>query len=235
MSPILRADNLSKNFGGLMAVSKVSFEVYPGEIVGIIGPNGSGKSTLFNLLSRHYAVSAGKVWFLDHELTRVPTHFCSRLGLARTFQIPSPFTRMTVLENLLAVYRPESIETMRTRAWEILKRLKLDRLADEPASSCSGGQLKLLEIGRALMTRPRLILLDECVAGVNPVLRTEIIELLKSLRNEGMTILLIEHDMDWVQKLCDRLLVMHHGELIASGTFGEVTQNPVVLEAYLGR
>lgn len=235
MSAILRAQHLSKNFGGLMAVSRVSFEVQPGEIVGIIGPNGSGKSTLFNLLSRHYPVSDGQVFFETNELTKLPTHMCSRVGLARTFQIPSPFTRMTVLENLLAVYRPESLEVMRERAIQILQRLKLDRLANEPASSCSGGQLKLLEIGRALMTSPKMILLDECVAGVNPVLRGQIIDLLKGLRAEGLTILLIEHDMDWVQKLCDRLLVMHHGELIASGTFEEVTTNPVVLEAYLGR
>lgn len=235
MSAILRAENLSKDFGGLRAVSGVSFEVQPSEIVGIIGPNGSGKSTLFNLLSRHYRVSGGRVWFEDTELTRVPTYRCSRLGLARTFQIPSPFTRMSVLENLLAVYRPEGLEVMRERAREILRRLKLERLASEPASSCSGGQLKLLEIGRALMTKPKMILLDECVAGVNPVLRTQIIELLKGLRAEGLTILLIEHDMDWVQKLCDRLLVMHHGELIAAGNFEEVTKNPVVLEAYLGR
>jgi ABC-type branched-subunit amino acid transport system ATPase component len=142
---------------------------------------------------------------------------------------------MSVLENLLAVYRPEPLEVMRQRAKEILRRLQLERLESEPASSCSGGQLKLLEIGRALMTRPKLLLLDECVAGVNPVLRVQIIELLKGLRAEGLTILLIEHDMDWVQKLCDRLLVMHHGELIASGTFEQVTQNPIVLEAYLGR
>lgn len=235
MSAILRAQGLSKDFGGLRAVSGVSFEVQPGEIVGIIGPNGSGKSTLFNLLSRHYPLSGGQVWFEDTELTRLPTHLCSRLGLARTFQIPSPFSRMSVLENLLAVYRPEGLEVMRERAWEILRRLKLERLTHEPASSCSGGQLKLLEIGRALMTRPKMILLDECVAGVNPVLRSQIIELLKGLRAEGLTILLIEHDMDWVQKLCDRLLVMHHGELIASGSFEEVTKNPLVLEAYLGR
>ena len=235
MSALLRAEHLSKNFGGLAAVRDVSFDVQKGEIVGIIGPNGSGKSTLFNLLSRHYPLSQGRVWFDGLELTRLPTHCCSRVGLARTFQIPSPFTRMSVLENLLAVYRPEPLEVMRQRAKEILRRLQLERLESEPASSCSGGQLKLLEIGRALMTRPKLLLLDECVAGVNPVLRVQIIELLKRLRAEGLTILLIEHDMDWVQKLCDRLLVMHHGELIASGTFEQVTQNPIVLEAYLGR
>ena len=235
MSAILKAENLSKNFGGVRAVRQVSFEVQKGEIVGIIGPNGSGKSTLFNLLSRHYPLSQGRVWFSGLELTNIPTHRCSRVGLARTFQIPSPFSRMTVLENLLAVYRPEGLEEMRERAKEILQRLRLERLAAEPASSCSGGQLKLLEIGRALMTRPKMLLLDECVAGVNPVLRGQIVELLQGLRQEGLTILLIEHDMDWVQRLCDRLLVMHHGELIASGRFAEVTQNPTVLEAYLGR
>lgn len=232
---LLTVDHVTKNFGGLTAVSNVSFEVDAGEIVGIIGPNGSGKSTLFNLLSRHYPVSSGRIWFDGREITRAPTHTISRDGLARTFQIASPFARMTVLENLLAVFRPESLAEMRGQAVKILERLKLDRLADEPATNCSGGQLKLLEIGRALMTRPKMILLDECVAGVNPVLRTQIIELLKSLRDEGMTILLIEHDMDWVQRLCDRILAMQHGSLIASGTFEEVTKNPLVLEAYLGR
>jgi branched-chain amino acid transport system ATP-binding protein len=161
----------------------------------------------------------------------MPAYRCARIGLSRTFQIPSPFTRMTVLENLLAVWRPEPIERMKTRAREILALLKLTRLADERADSCSGGQLKLLEIGRALMTEPKLLLLDECVAGVNPVLRGEIVELLRDLRAKGMTILLIEHDMEWVRALCDRLVVMHHGEIIAAGTFDEVTQNATVVGA----
>jgi branched-chain amino acid transport system ATP-binding protein len=231
---MLEVRNASKDFGGLRAVNDVSFSVQPGEIVGIIGPNGSGKSTLFNLISRHIPVSSGTVVFNGKNVTNAPTHMLSRVGLSRTFQIPSPFSRMTVLENLLAVYHPEPLLKMRERAMKILEFLKLSRLADERADSCSGGQLKLLEIGRALMTEPKLILLDECVAGVNPVLREEIAGFLKILRDQGLTILLIEHDMDWIRKLCDRFLVMHHGELIAQGSFEEISQNATVLEAYLG-
>jgi branched-chain amino acid transport system ATP-binding protein len=232
--PILEARDLSKDFGGLHAVSHVSLTVLPGEIVGIIGPNGSGKSTLFNLLSRMLPPNGGTIRFAGRDITGMPAYRCARIGLSRTFQIPSPFERMTVLENLLAVYRPEPVERMKTRAREILALLKLTRLAGERADSCSGGQLKLLEIGRALMTEPKLILLDEAVAGVNPVLRAEIVELLQGLRAQGMTILLIEHDMEWVRALCDRLIVMHHGEIIAAGTFDEVTQNATVVDAYLG-
>lgn len=231
---ILEAQNIVKDFGGLRAVSKVSFTVQRGEILGIIGPNGSGKSTLFNLISRHIPLSSGKVIFDGRDISNAPTHLCSRIGLSRTFQIPSPFTRMTVLENLLAVYSPAPLTKMRIKALEILEMLKLSRLADDRADSCSGGQLKLLEIGRALMTDPKMLLLDECVAGVNPVLRQEIVALLQALRKTGLTILLIEHDMDWVRQLCDRLIVMQHGEVIAEGTFEEVTKNAVVLEAYLG-
>ena len=234
VDPILEARDVSKDFGGLHAVSHVSLTVLPGEIVGIIGPNGSGKSTLFNLLSRLLPVSSGTIRFDGRDITGVPAYRCSRSGLSRTFQIPSPFTRMTVLENLLAVYRPEPIDRMKVRAREILALLKLTRLSDERADTCSGGQLKLLEIGRALMTQPKLLLLDECVAGVNPVLRGEIVELLQDLRAQGMTVLLIEHDMEWVRALCDRLVVMHHGEIIAAGTFDEVTQNATVVDAYLG-
>jgi branched-chain amino acid transport system ATP-binding protein len=234
LEPILEARDLCKDFGGLHAVSHVSLEVMPGEIVGILGPNGSGKSTLFNLLSRMLPANRGTIRFDGRDITGIPAYRCSRIGLARTFQIPSPFERMTVLENLLAVYRPEPVEQMKTRAREILAMLKLTRLSDERADSCSGGQLKLLEIGRALMTEPKLILLDECVAGVNPVLRGEIVELLQGLRAKGMTILLIEHDMEWVRALCDRLVVMHHGEIIAAGTFDEVTRNATVVDAYLG-
>ncbi len=231
---ILELQNIVKDFGGLRAVAKVSFTVKAGEILGIIGPNGSGKSTLFNLISRHISLSSGRVIFDGRDISNAPTHLCSRIGLSRTFQIPSPFTRMTVLENLLAVYSPEPLPKMRLKALEILEMLKLSRLADERADSCSGGQLKLLEIGRALMTDPKMLLLDECVAGVNPVLRQEIVALLQTLRARGLTILLIEHDMDWVRQLCDRLIVMHHGELIAQGSFEEVTKNAIVLEAYLG-
>lgn len=231
---ILELQNIVKDFGGLRAVAKVSFTVKAGEILGIIGPNGSGKSTLFNLISRHIPLSSGRVIFDGRDISNAPTHLCSRIGLSRTFQIPSPFTRMTVLENLLAVYSPSPLPKMRIKALEILEMLKLSRLADERADSCSGGQLKLLEIGRALMTDPKMLLLDECVAGVNPVLRQEIVALLQTLRARGLTILLIEHDMDWVRQLCDRLIVMHHGELIAQGSFEEVTKNAIVLEAYLG-
>ncbi len=231
---ILELQNIVKDFGGLRAVAKVSFTVKAGEILGIIGPNGSGKSTLFNLISRHIPLSSGRVIFDGRDISNAPTHLCSRIGLSRTFQIPSPFTRMTVLENLLAVYSPSPLPKMRIKALEILEMLKLSRLANERADSCSGGQLKLLEIGRALMTDPKMLLLDECVAGVNPVLRQEIVALLQTLRAKGLTILLIEHDMDWVRQLCDRLIVMHQGELIAQGSFEEVTKNAIVLEAYLG-
>jgi branched-chain amino acid transport system ATP-binding protein len=234
MSAILEVEELVRDFGGLRAVDGVSLSVEPGEIVGIIGPNGSGKSTLFNMISRLLPPTSGRIRFGGRDVTNVPAFRCARLGLSRTFQIPSPFERMTVLENLLAVYDREPVSAMRERARAILERLKLTRLAEERADSCSGGQLKLLDIGRALMTRPKLLLLDECVAGVNPLLRSEIVELLQGLRDEGMTLIVIEHDMDWVRALCDRLVVMHRGREIAAGTFEQVTSDPNVVDAYLG-
>ena len=251
MSAILQVVDLAKDFGGLRAVDDVSFDIAAGTITGLIGPNGAGKTTSFNLLAGTIRPTSGRIIFDGDDITGLPPFEAFRRGLVRTFQIPRPFAGMTVIENLMMVPQRQAGERfwnnwirsgrvraqerrIRERCIEILDFLGLRRLGDAPANELSGGQLKLLELARALMADPKMILLDEPGAGVNPTLLGEIVERVAELNKRGITFLIIEHNMDLVMTLCDPVLVMADGRLLTSGTAGEIQQDPRVLDAFLG-
>jgi branched-chain amino acid transport system ATP-binding protein len=227
--------NLSRAFGGIKAVAGVSFSIERGEIVGVIGPNGSGKSTLFSLLTGVYAPSGGSVALFGTDITGWTPHRIARAGIGRTFQIPTPFSNMSVRENLLAAAVEGEWKGARRRAGEVLESLSLSHVADDLAGTLSGGQRRLLEFARVQMRNPAVILLDEVTAGVNPRLRQIILNKVKALRDEGKTFIVIEHDMELVRTVCERIIVMDAGEIVFEGTFDEVAKNELVINAYLGQ
>jgi branched-chain amino acid transport system ATP-binding protein len=232
---LLQTKRLTKTFGGIVAVDSVDLIFESGITIGIIGPNGSGKTTLFNLITGYYKPDAGAIIYKNQEITGLKPFQVARIGIGRTFQIPVPFSKMTVLENMLVPHMPSAIKNIKHRAEELLEQFYLDHLKDELAENLSGGQQKLLEIARTLTRDPDTILLDECVAGVNPTIRAEIMGHLKHLRERGKTLILIEHDMDWISEISEKVIVMDFGEVIAQGTFSEIYSNQRVREAYLGR
>jgi branched-chain amino acid transport system ATP-binding protein len=233
--PILVVHDLHKRFGGIKASNGVNLEVNRREIAGLIGPNGSGKSTLFSLVSGIVAPDSGQIRFDGHEVAGKSAHVIARLGLARTFQIPALFDNMTVTENLLAAAAQAHWHGARERAAETLSLLKLEHVADNRASDLSGGQQKLLEFGRAVMRQASLVLLDEVTAGVHPNIRKIILEAIARLRERGITFLIIEHDMEMVRSVCDRIIVMDSGRVVTSGTFNDIVRNSDVMQTYLGR
>jgi branched-chain amino acid transport system ATP-binding protein len=231
---LLEVRDVRRAFGGIQAVAGVSFEVDEREIVGIIGPNGSGKSTLFNLLTGVVAPSSGSIRLAGREIAGLKAHRIARAGIARTFQIPALFVNMSVHDNLLAAVTDGDWRSAPRRAAEVVDLLNLDAVRAELAGALSGGQQRLLEFARVLMRDPRLILLDEVTAGVHPTLRRTILEAIRRLRSEGRTFIVIEHDMELVRTICERVLVMDAGEIVAEGTFAEIAANRQVMEAYLG-
>ena len=227
--------DLNLAFGGVKAVSGVSFGIDTAEIVGIIGPNGSGKSTLFNLLTGVYAPASGTIALLGRDITGWAPYRIARAGLGRTFQIPAPFTNMTVYENLLTAAVEGAWNTAHERAERIVDALGLGAVVHDPAETLSGGQLRLLEFGRVWMRDPAVFLLDEVTAGVNPRLRQIILDAVRGLRDAGKTFLVIEHDMELLQAIAERVIVMDAGLLVMQGSFAEVASNQQVIDAYLGR
>ena len=250
-SPLLSVTRVTKRFGGVEALTGCTFSVREGSITGLIGPNGAGKTTLFNVISGLTPPDGGEIRLGDDWLDGLSAHAIARRGVARTFQIPRPLGRMTVLENVLLYGKAHPGEALRhvfssparvaaeearlrERALAILESVELASLAGARAETLSGGQKKLLELARALMSDPRIILLDEPGAGVNPTLMRSLVEVIRALRAAGRTFLLIEHDMDLVTELCDPVVVMAQGRTLVEGPFAEVRRDPRVLEAYLG-
>jgi branched-chain amino acid transport system ATP-binding protein len=232
---VLEIHDLRRAFGGIRALAGVSVSVEPREIVGIIGPNGSGKSTLFNVVTGVHAPDAGRVSLLGRDVTGWAPHRIARAGLGRTFQIPGLFVNMTVRQNLLTAAVHGDWKAAPARAGAVLEELEIAHVADDLARTLSGGQQRLVEFGRVLMQDPPLILLDEVTAGVHPRLREIILAAVRRLREKGRTFVLIEHDMELVRTICERVIVMDAGEIVAQGTFEEIARDEQVVEAYLGR
>ena len=249
---MLEIRNLYKRFGGIQAVEDVSLTIAQGSITGLIGPNGAGKTTLFNVIAGHYAPDSGSVRFEGKDITGKKPHELFERGILRTFQIAHEFSSLSVRENLMVVpgqqsgeslidtwvrptrVRAEEIEN-RDRAEEVIAFLQLGAVADELAGNLSGGQKKLLELGRTMMAEPRLVFLDEVGAGVNrTLLRTIGDSILKLNQERGYTFCMIEHDMDFIGRLCDPVIVMAEGGVLATGTPDAVMNNDAVIEAYLG-
>ncbi len=231
---ILEVRDVTKRFGGVTAVNRCSLALTPGKIYGLIGPNGSGKTTLFNCITGLDPRDAGEIRFKGERIDGLKPHQVARRGVGRTFQIIRVFPELTALENLLVVTR-EPFETARRRAEELLRFVTLDRLGNEYAGNLSYGQQKLLEFIRVLMTDPELILLDEPAAGVNRTLLNELLAAITRLRDQGKTILIVEHDMKVVMGLCETVFVLDYGEKIAEGPPGVIQADERVIEAYFGR
>ncbi len=249
---MLKVENLNKSFGGLQAVRDCTFEIAEGTITGLIGPNGAGKTTTFNMIAGEMAPTSGRIVFQGEDIGGLPTHQMFHRGIVRTFQIPHEFAKMTVLENLMVVPPNQpgehifnnwlSVASVRRREREVQKKaedalefLSLTHLRDERAGNLSGGQKKLLELGRTMMIDAKLVLLDEPGAGVNPTLLLKIREMIAQLKEErGYTFCVIEHDMDLIASLCNPVIVLAEGTVLTEGTMKDVRSNPEVLDAYLG-
>ena len=249
---MIAIEGIAKRFGGIVAIDDCSFRIERGTITGLIGPNGAGKTTLFNIVAGFIKPTRGRIQLDGQDVTGASPRRLFRMGLVRTFQIPHEFARMTTLENLMVVpprqdgenivnawFRPFRVAArereVRRRAEEVLGFLKLDDVQDELAGNLSGGQKKLLELGRIMMTEARVVLLDEPGAGVNRTLLAALAESIRRLNRErGYTFCIIEHDMDLIAALCDPVIVMAEGRVLTQGRFEQVRQNREVLEAYLG-
>jgi branched-chain amino acid transport system ATP-binding protein len=234
---LLHVDKVTKKFGGLTAVNQVSLHVRPGEVVGLIGANGAGKTTLFNMIAGAYPVTSGKILFEGKEIENLPNHKLARIGIARTYQIVKPFSNLTMLENTMvgALQKHSKVKEARKKAEEILERVEMSDRRDVRGENLNLPELKRMEVARALATEPKLLLLDEVMAGLNPSDSEKVIRLIQRINQEsGLTIIIIEHVMKAVMTLSDRIYVLNQGCLIAEGTPEEVTTHPEVIKSYLG-
>lgn len=247
---ILVAERIVKRFGGLVAVDNATVKIRRKTITLLIGPNGSGKTTLLNVIAGYYRPDGGRVVFEGRDVTGLPPHRLYHLGMARTFQVPQPFPKLTVLENVLLAAKRHPGESFTAplvrgkwlpveeelvgKAFSILRLVGLDHLWDHPAGQLSGGQMKLLEIARTLMSGAKLVLMDEPIAGVNPTLAHRILDFIVRLRDQGITFFIIEHRLDIAMKYADYAYAMARGRVIAEGRPEEVVSNPLVIDSYLG-
>lgn len=236
---ILEGEGVTKNFGGLMAVSNANFQVGQGEIVGLIGPNGAGKTTLFNLISGALTPKAGVIKFKGEDITGLKPHQICKRGVARTFQSAKLFTQLTVFENVLLASlfgKPKAISgpDAARETLELLDFVELSTARATPAKDLPIANRKRLEVARALATKPELLLLDEVMAGLNPTEVTQAMTLITKIRDKGITIFMIEHVMKAIMNVCDRIIVFHYGSKLAEGTPAEIATNPTVIEIYLG-
>jgi branched-chain amino acid transport system ATP-binding protein len=233
---VLALESVTKRFGGLTAVRSVSLAVAAGDLLGIIGPNGAGKTTLFNVISGYYRPEEGRVTFEGHDITGRPAHAVARLGLTRTFQIVKPFGHLSVADNVMigALARVPRTRDARLEADRVITLCGLTPHARARANALPIALRKRLEVARALATRPRLLLLDEVMAGLNPAELAGIIELIRRVHSEGVTLIVIEHIMAAMMRLAQRIVMLHHGEKIAEGTPAEITRDRRVIDAYLG-
>ena len=249
----LQVYDLEKHFGGVVAVDGVSVAIERGAITGLIGPNGAGKSTTFNLITGVLSPDSGRVVFENEDITGLAPHQIAKRGLVRTFQITRELSEMTVLENMLLAFKDQRGESLwrsvtpyarrgviqeeranLERVWETLELFEIDHLAHEQAGNLSGGQRKLLELSRALLTDPEMLMLDEPMAGVNPSLEKKLLERIHALKDDGYTFLLVEHDMDVIMENCKHVIVMHQGRILSEGTPEKIQSDERVIEAYLG-
>ncbi len=240
---MLEVRGLCKHFGGIHAVEKCTFSVKKGSITALIGPNGAGKTTAFNCISKSMRLTAGEVWLEGTRIDTLPAHQVTRRGLSRTFQITRNLEDLTVLENLVvqskvsgikALFGPAISPAEREKAMDILEFLGITRLAQEEARALSYGQKKLMDFGALLMSDPKIILLDEPASGVNPRLLDEIVAHIRALNEKGLTVFIVEHNMNLVMSLSHKVIVMAHGQVIAQGSPSQVQSDPAVLSAYLG-
>lgn len=248
---VLEVKNVSKVFGGLRAVDQASFQVKENSITGLIGPNGAGKSTLFNCIAGYYPPTAGEIFFKKEKTSGFSADQMAKRGLARTFQTPQGFAQMTVMENLMVVPKEQSgehpwqglinskkvqeqEEEIRRKSLKLLEDFGMLDRKNELIANLSAGEARIVEIARQLMLNPEILLLDEPAAGINPALQNHLIQILLRLRKQGLTLLLVDHNLGFISSLCDYIYVLHLGQIIAEGTPQEIFRNPRVVEVYLG-
>ena len=232
MMSLLKLSNVSKSFGGLKAVNNVSMEIPPNVIVGLIGPNGSGKTTLVNLITGFYRPDAGDIFFKDEKITGLKPYHIANKGIVRTFQLTRVFKQLTVMQNLMTALN--SHEDFQGKVSEILDMIGLQGKANTVAQNLSYGEQKLLEIGRALIKNPQVLILDEPASGISPTIVNKLSEVIIELKRLGKTIMIIEHNLRVISNVCDTVVVLNHGVKIAEGTFSEISTDQRVISAYIG-
>jgi branched-chain amino acid transport system ATP-binding protein len=229
-------ENVSKHFGGICANEDISFDMDVGQIVGLIGPNGAGKTTMFNCIAGYAHPTAGKIWMNGTEVSDLRPDQCARMGIGRTFQVARTFHSMSALENVMvgAVLGNKSVSVAKERGWQLLELVSLSRFADKPASSMTISEQRRLAVARSLAIKPRLLLMDEVMAGLNPSEVKEMVDTVKKIRNQGISCLIVEHVLEGIMPIADKIVVLDYGRKIAEGPPQVVSNDPVVISAYLG-